>query len=166
MQTLGRFSIVRTAPPVLTDACIGIGVAVLVLAASWTGTGPQWIVNPRPLDAVAIGLLGVVAGGLALRQRYPISVLVVLNAVTLAWSAAEYPGRLIIVALLLGCYTRRSSFAFTSNRGVDEWLGLFDDPILGNSALDRLANAAHQVVIEGSSYRAKLAPKRREVVAA
>ena len=61
---------------------------------------------------------------------------------------------------------RRSSFAFTSNRGVDEWLGLFDDPILGNSALDRLANAAHPVVIEGSSYRAKLAPKRREVVAA
>jgi DNA replication protein DnaC len=44
---------------------------------------------------------------------------------------------------------------------VDEWLGLFDDPILGNSALDRLANAAHQIVIEGPSYRAKLAPKRR-----
>jgi hypothetical protein len=44
---------------------------------------------------------------------------------------------------------------------VDEWLGLFDDPILGNSALDRLANAAHQIVIEGSSYRAKLAPKHR-----
>jgi hypothetical protein len=63
---------------------------------------------------------------------------------------------------------RRSSFAFTSNRGVDEWLGLFDDdddPILGNSALDRLPNAAHQVVIESSSYCAKLAPKRREVVA-
>jgi len=31
---------------------------------------------------------------------------------------------------------RRASFAITSNRGVDEWLGLFDDPILGNSALD------------------------------
>ena len=57
---------------------------------------------------------------------------------------------------------RRSSFAITSNRGVDEWLGLFDDPILGNSALDRLVNAAHQIVIEGPSYRAKLAPKRRE----
>ena len=46
---------------------------------------------------------------------------------------------------------------------VDEWLGLFDDPILGNSALDRLANAAHQIVIEGPSYRAKLAPKHRVV---
>jgi DNA replication protein DnaC len=54
---------------------------------------------------------------------------------------------------------RRSSFVFTSNRGVDEWLGLFDDPILGNSALDRLAHGAHQVVIDGPSYRAKLAPK-------
>lgn len=54
---------------------------------------------------------------------------------------------------------RRSSFVFTSNRSVDEWLGLFDDPILGNSALDRLAHGAHQVVIDGSSYRAKLAPK-------
>jgi DNA replication protein DnaC len=57
---------------------------------------------------------------------------------------------------------RRSSFVFTSNRSVDEWLALFDDPILGNSALDRLANGAHQLVIEGPSYRAKLAPKRSE----
>ena len=56
---------------------------------------------------------------------------------------------------------RRASFAITSNRSVDEWLALFDDPILGNSALDRLANAAHQIVIEGPSYRAKLAPKHR-----
>jgi DNA replication protein DnaC len=56
---------------------------------------------------------------------------------------------------------RRSSFAITSNRGVDEWLGLFDDPILGNSALDRLANASYQIVMEGPSYRAKLAPHRR-----
>ncbi len=28
---------------------------------------------------------------------------------------------------------RHSSFAITSNRGVDEWLTLFDDPLLGNS---------------------------------
>jgi len=57
---------------------------------------------------------------------------------------------------------RRSSFVVTANRAVDEWLALFDDPILGNSALDRLANGAHQLVIEGPSYRAKLAPKRRD----
>jgi DNA replication protein DnaC len=60
---------------------------------------------------------------------------------------------------------RRSSFIFTSNRSVDEWLGLFDDPILGNSALDRLANGAHQLVIDGPSYRAKRKPKLQEVTA-
>ena len=48
----------------------------------------------------------------------------------------------------------------TSNRAVDEWLGLFDDSILGNSALDRLANASYQIVIEGDSYRERLSPHR------
>ena len=41
---------------------------------------------------------------------------------------------------------------------MDEWLSLFDDPILGNSALDRLANASYQIVIEGTSYRERLSP--------
>ena len=34
---------------------------------------------------------------------------------------------------------RASSCVSTSNRAVDEWLSLFHAPILGNSALDRLA---------------------------
>ena len=55
---------------------------------------------------------------------------------------------------------RTASFVITSNRAVDEWLGLFDDPILGNSALDRLANASYQIVIEGTSYRERLSPHR------
>ena len=55
---------------------------------------------------------------------------------------------------------RTSSFVITSNRAVEEWLGLLDDPILGNSALDRLANASYQIVIEGSSYRERLSPHR------
>ena len=57
---------------------------------------------------------------------------------------------------------RQASFVVTSNRGVDEWLGLFDDAILGNSALDRLANASYQLVVEGTSYRERLSPHRRE----
>ena len=55
---------------------------------------------------------------------------------------------------------RSSSFIITSNRAVEEWLSLFDDPILGNSALDRLANASYQIVIEGTSYRERLSPHR------
>ena len=34
-----------------------------------------------------------------------------------------------------------SSFVITSNRAIEEWLALFADPVLGNSALDRLANS-------------------------
>ena len=55
---------------------------------------------------------------------------------------------------------RASSFVITSNRAVDEWLGPFEDPILGNSALDRLANASYQITIEGQSYRERQSPYR------
>ena len=55
---------------------------------------------------------------------------------------------------------RASSMVVTSNRAVEEWLSLFDDPILGNSALDRLANTSYQIVIEGQSYRERLSPHR------
>ena len=55
---------------------------------------------------------------------------------------------------------RASIFVITNNRSVEEWLGLFEDPILGNSALDRLANASNQIVIEGQSYRERLSPHR------
>ena len=56
---------------------------------------------------------------------------------------------------------RVSSFVITSNRAVEEWLSLFDDPMLGNSALDRLANASYQIVIKGTSYRERLFPHQR-----
>ena len=59
---------------------------------------------------------------------------------------------------------RQSSLLVTSNRAVEEWLGLFDDPILGNSALDRLANTSYQITIEGTSYRERLSPHRRKEV--
>ena len=47
----------------------------------------------------------------------------------------------------------RASTIITSNRHVDEWEALIDDPILANSALDRLAHNAYQIIIEGESYR-------------
>lgn len=55
---------------------------------------------------------------------------------------------------------RASSFVITSNRRVEKWIGLFEDPFLGNSALDRLASASYQIVIEGPSYRERLSPHR------
>lgn len=54
----------------------------------------------------------------------------------------------------------RSSTILTSNRHITEWITLFDDQILANSALDRLAHNAHQMEIEGDSYRKKKATVR------
>lgn len=53
---------------------------------------------------------------------------------------------------------RRATTIVTSNRTIEEWVPLFDDPILAQSALDRLAHNAHQVVIEGDSYRRRQRP--------
>jgi DNA replication protein DnaC len=55
----------------------------------------------------------------------------------------------------------RASTIITSNRDVQEWMALFDDPIMANSALDRIAHNAHQLVIEGESYRRKKEPQRK-----
>lgn len=59
--------------------------------------------------------------------------------------------------ILIGRH-KRASTVVTSNRTVDEWPPLFDDPILAQSAFDRLAHNAHQVVIEGDSYRKRQGP--------
>jgi DNA replication protein DnaC len=53
---------------------------------------------------------------------------------------------------------RHASTIITSNRSIDEWLALFDDAVLAQSALDRFAHNAHQIVIEGDSYRPRLRP--------
>jgi len=55
----------------------------------------------------------------------------------------------------------KASTIITSNRDVEEWMALFDDPIMANSALDRIAHNAHQLVIEGESYRRKKTPQRK-----
>ena len=59
--------------------------------------------------------------------------------------------------VLIGRHKRASTIV-TSNRSVEEWITLFDDPILAQSAFDRLAHNAHQVVTEGDSYRKRQGP--------
>ncbi|MBN2674231.1 MAG: IS21-like element helper ATPase IstB [Deltaproteobacteria bacterium] len=53
---------------------------------------------------------------------------------------------------------RKSSTIITSNRTTDEWIPLFSDPLLAQSALDRLAHNAHQIEMEGETYRPNLGP--------
>jgi DNA replication protein DnaC len=45
------------------------------------------------------------------------------------------------------------------NRGPDEWLSMFADPMRAQSAIDRLTGNAYDLVIEGESYRQRLKPR-------
>ncbi|MEO1234952.1 MAG: ATP-binding protein [Myxococcota bacterium] len=52
----------------------------------------------------------------------------------------------------------RAATVVTSNRDTAEWLAVFDDTLLAQSAVDRFKNNAYDLVIEGDSYRARLKP--------
>lgn len=54
--------------------------------------------------------------------------------------------------------TGRGSMIITSNRDTAEWLAMFDDVMLAQSAVDRFKNSAYDFVIDGESYRARLKP--------
>ena len=53
---------------------------------------------------------------------------------------------------------RRASTIITSNRDPSEWLALMTDPLLAQSAVDRLASAAYELVVDGQSYRDRQRP--------
>ena len=53
----------------------------------------------------------------------------------------------------------KASMIVTSNRDPSEWLPLMADPLRAQAALDRLVNAAYDLVIEGESYRRRQKPR-------
>ncbi|MEU8272522.1 IS21-like element helper ATPase IstB [Sphaerisporangium sp. NPDC049002] len=53
---------------------------------------------------------------------------------------------------------RRAATVVTSNREPSEWLAMLADPLLAQSAVDRLVSAAHVLIVEGESYRTRQRP--------
>jgi DNA replication protein DnaC len=54
----------------------------------------------------------------------------------------------------------KASTVTTSNREPAEWLTMMSDPLLAQSAVDRLTSTAHELIIEGPSYRHRQKPTR------
>jgi DNA replication protein DnaC len=54
---------------------------------------------------------------------------------------------------------RAGSLIVTSNRGPDEWLATFADPVRAQSAIDRFMGNSYDLVIDGESYRPRQKPK-------
>lgn len=60
-----------------------------------------------------------------------------------------------------------SSLIVTANRVPKDWYPLFPNPVIAESALDRLVSCAHMITLTGKSYRALLRPNKdldKEVV--
>ena len=53
---------------------------------------------------------------------------------------------------------RKAATVLTSNREPNEWLALMADPLLAQSAVDRLVSTSHELVVEGDSYRRRQRP--------
>jgi DNA replication protein DnaC len=54
---------------------------------------------------------------------------------------------------------QKASTVVTSNRDASEWLAMMDDPLLAQSAVDRLTSTCHELVVEGESYRQRQRPR-------
>src|SRR5947199_285825 len=53
---------------------------------------------------------------------------------------------------------RAAATIVTSNREPVEWLGYMADPLLAQSAIDRIQSTAHELVLDGESYRPRQKP--------
>ncbi len=53
---------------------------------------------------------------------------------------------------------QRGSTVITSNRDPSEWIGVMSDPLLAQSAIDRLVASSYELVVEGQSYRRQQRP--------
>ena len=62
---------------------------------------------------------------------------------------------------------RTGSMIVTANRSPKDWYPLFPNPVIAESALDRLIGCAHVITLTGKSYRALISPDKtpeKEVV--
>jgi DNA replication protein DnaC len=53
-----------------------------------------------------------------------------------------------------------SSLIVTANRAPKDWYPLFPNPVIAESALDRLVSCAHVITLTGKSYRSLLRPNK------
>jgi DNA replication protein DnaC len=56
---------------------------------------------------------------------------------------------------------KKAATIWTSNREPADWLSMTTDPMLAQSAVDRLTGAAHTLIIEGPSHRQRTNPGQR-----
>ena len=93
---------VRDANPLAVDS---VFAALALVAGLVSLTAEPTPANPTPTDALAVVLVVVGFGALALRRRYPIAVLLVATVAAVVYVARDYPDNGLPVVALIALYT-------------------------------------------------------------
>lgn len=68
-----------------------------------------------------------------------------------------------VLFVLLADRYERKSVVITSNLPFSKWNSIFKDTVTTNAVIDRLVHHAHILELNGESFRAKTASKRKEI---
>ncbi|MEA2973407.1 MAG: hypothetical protein QOG82_1865 [Actinomycetota bacterium] len=103
----------RSSNPLLVDSILAVLVLVAGLVSLTADPTPD---HPTPPDALAVVLVVVGFGAIALRRRFPVPVLVVVSVATIAYLVRDYPDNGLPVMALIALYTvaslrRRAAWA-------------------------------------------------------
>ncbi len=143
-----------------------------VLVFGPTGVGKTFLARHFAFSAIKAGYNAVFVRADKMFERLKLSIVDVTHGRTLRYYLK--PDLLLVDDFGIRSMTREEakdlyeiiierhevkSSIFTSARAPEEWQKLFPDPILGNSALDRLAHSSYQVLMEGDSIRKQNRPK-------
>ncbi len=92
----------RRANPLVVDS---VFAALVMVAGLVSLTVEPTADHPTPTDAVAVGLVVVGFGVIALRRRWPVAVLVVVTVAAIAYLVRDYPDNGLPVIALIALYT-------------------------------------------------------------
>ena len=92
----------RTTNPLVVDSILAGAVMVAGLVSLTADPTPA---NPTSPDALAVVLVVVGFGAIALRRRFPVPVLAVVSVATIAYVVRDYPDNGLPVMALIALYT-------------------------------------------------------------
>ena len=161
IRDLGRLEFIAAGESVILYGPVGVGKSHLACALGHAACR-------RGHDVVfttCSRLLAELAGGHAdrsfearLRRLGRPGILIVDDFAMREFTAAQADDLYELLSERLGRAGR--SLVVTSNRSPADWYPLFPNAVVGESILDRLLNSAHQLLMEGKSYRPNRRPGR------
>lgn len=142
---------------VLIMGPVGVGKTMLAHALGHLANGRGYSVHCESADKLFKRLKGARLDGTLdteLRRLIAVDLLIVDDFALRAMDAMETADMYELVT----ARHRTASIVMTSNRDPSEWLPLLADPMLAQALVDRFANNAYDLVIEGRSYRTHQKP--------